>query len=46
MELVKQVSFSAYGQACIAMITGKKIEEVIRTGRFCMIRNISIPNLV
>ena len=27
---MKQPSFSACGQACIAMITGKKIEEVIK----------------
>ena len=30
MELVMQPTFEACGQACIAMITGKPIEEVIK----------------
>lgn len=30
MELVMQPTFSTCGQACIAMITGKDIQEVIR----------------
>ena len=30
MELIMQPTFSTCGQACIAMITGKDIEEVIR----------------
>ncbi len=30
MELIMQPTFSACGQACIAMIAGKSIEEVIR----------------
>lgn len=30
MELVIQSSFETCGQACIAMITGKSIEEVIK----------------
>ncbi len=30
MELIMQPTFSTCGQACIAMITGKSIEEVIQ----------------
>lgn len=30
MELVMQPTFSTCGQACIAMITGKNIQEVIK----------------
>lgn len=30
MEFVKQTTFTTCGQACIAMITGKSIEEVIK----------------
>lgn len=30
MELVKQPTFTTCGQACIAMITGRDIEEVIK----------------
>lgn len=30
MELVKQPTFATCGQACIAMIAGKTIEEVIK----------------
>ena len=30
MELIKQPSFETCGQACIAMITGKDINDVIR----------------
>ena len=30
MELIMQPTFSTCGQACIAMITGKSIEEVIK----------------
>ena len=30
MELVKQPTFETCGQACIAMITGKDIEQVIK----------------
>lgn len=30
MELLMQPASSTYGQACIAMITGKSVEEVIR----------------
>lgn len=30
MQLVMQPTFETCGQACIAMITGKEIEEVIR----------------
>lgn len=30
MELVKQPTFMTCGQACIAMITGRDIEEVIK----------------
>ena len=30
MELVMQPTFSTCGQACISMITGKSIEEVIK----------------
>ena len=30
MELVRQISDTTCGQACIAMITGKDIEEVIK----------------
>ena len=30
MELMMQPAFSTCGQACIAMIAGKSVEEVIR----------------
>ncbi len=30
MELIMQPTFSTCGQACIAMITGKSVEEVIK----------------
>ena len=30
MELIKQPSFETCGQACVAMITGKDINDVIR----------------
>ncbi len=30
MELIKQINFTTCGQACIAMIAGKSIEEVIK----------------
>lgn len=30
MELVMQPAFETCGQACVAMITGKKIEDVIK----------------
>ena len=30
MELIMQSTFSTCGQACIAMIAGKNIEEVIK----------------
>lgn len=30
MELIMQPAFSACGQACIAMISGKSVEEVIK----------------
>ena len=33
MELIKQQSFETCGQACIAMITGKDINDVIRDMR-------------
>ena len=33
MEIVMQPTFTTCGQACIAMITGKKIEEVIKDMR-------------
>lgn len=33
MEIVLQPTFSTCGQACIAMITGKKIEEIIKDMR-------------
>ena len=30
MELIMQPTFSTCGQACIAMIAGKRVEEVIK----------------
>ena len=30
MELIKQINFTTCGQACIAMIAGKRVEEVIK----------------
>ena len=30
MELIMQPTFSTCGQACIAMIAGKSVEEVIK----------------
>ena len=33
MELIMQPTSTTCGQACIAMITGKSIEEVIQTMR-------------
>lgn len=44
MELIQQLTFETCGQACIAMITGKDIEEVIKDMKTS--RSTSIGQLI